>query len=67
MVVANGMLSKASSAAIVTRLKRIAREFSELHNEDVRLPLAERSAMSLLVAIRHWELQAFVELRRRRK
>lgn len=67
MVVANGMLSKSSSAAIVTRLKRIAGEFSELHNEDVRLPIAARSAMSLLVAIRHWELQAFVEMRRRRK
>lgn len=66
MVVVNGMLSKSSSAAIVTRLKRIAREFSELHNEDVRLPLAERSAMSLLVAIRHWELQAFAEMRRRK-
>jgi len=67
MVVVNGMLSKSSSAAIVTRLKRIAREFSESHNEDVRLPLAERSAMSLLVAIRHWELQAFAEMRRRKK
>ena len=67
MVVVNGMLSKSSSAAVVTRLKRIAREFSELHNEDVRLPLAERSAMSLLVAMRHWELQAFAEMRRRKK
>ena len=67
MVVVNGMLSKSSSAAVVTRLKRIAREFSELHNEDMRLPLAERSAMSLLVAIRHWELQAFAEMRRRKK
>ncbi|OGA48186.1 MAG: transcriptional regulator [Betaproteobacteria bacterium RIFCSPLOWO2_12_FULL_62_58] len=67
MVVVNGMLSKTSSAAIVTRLKRVAREFSELHNEDMRLPLAERSAMSLLVAIRHWELQAFAEMRRRKK
>lgn len=67
MLVVNGMLSKPSSAAIVTRLKRIAKEFSELHNDDVRLPLAERSAMSLLVAIRHWELHAFVELRRRKK
>lgn len=67
MVVVNGMLSKGSSAAVVARLKRIAREFSELHNDDFRFPLAERSAMSLLVAIRHWELQAFAELRRRRK
>jgi hypothetical protein len=51
---------------VVTRLKRAAREFSELHNEDARLPLNERSAMSLLVAIRHWELAAFAELRRRK-
>ncbi|MBI3043939.1 MAG: helix-turn-helix transcriptional regulator [Betaproteobacteria bacterium] len=66
MVVVNGMLSRRSSAAIVTRLKRVAREFSELHNDDARLPLGERSAMSLLVAIRHWELKAFAELRRRK-
>ena len=67
MLVVNGMLSKTSSAAMVVRLKRIAKEFSEMHNEDVRLPLEERSAMSLLVAVRHWELQAFAELRRRRR
>lgn len=66
MVVVNGMLSRASSAALVTRLKRIAREFSELNNQDARLPLGERSAMSLLVAIRHWELAAFADLRRKR-
>jgi hypothetical protein len=67
MVVVNGMLSRPSSAAIVSRLKRIAKEFSEMHHNDVHLPLGERSAMSLLVAVRHWELQAFAELRRRRK
>jgi len=66
MVVVNGMLSRASSAAILTRLKRIAREFSELNHQDARLPLGERSAMSLLVAIRHWELAAFAELRRKK-
>ena len=64
MLVVNGMLSKASSAEMVDRLKRITREFSELHNEDSRLPLGERSAMTLLVAVRHWQLQAFAELRR---
>jgi transcriptional regulator with XRE-family HTH domain len=66
MVVVNGMLSRTSSSAMVARLKRVAREFSELHNEDVRLPAGKRSAMSLLVAIRHWELEAFAELRRRK-
>lgn len=64
MIVVSSMLSRASSAAIVAKLKRLARECSELHGEDVRLPLGERSAMSLLLAIRHWELQAFAELRR---
>ena len=32
----NGMLSGNSRATIVARLKRIAREFSELHSDDVR-------------------------------
>ncbi len=66
MIVVNSMLSRTSSAAIVAKLKRLARECSELHGEDVRLPLGERSAMSLLLAVRHWELQAFAELRRRK-
>jgi transcriptional regulator with XRE-family HTH domain len=66
MVVVNGMLSQQSSAAIVARLKRIAREFSELHGDDVGLPRGERSPMSMLVAIRHWELHAFAEMRRNR-
>ena len=66
MVVLSGMLSRASSAVIIERLKRTAREFSELHNNDLKLPPSERSAMSLLVAIRHWELQVFVDLRRKK-
>jgi DNA-binding Xre family transcriptional regulator len=65
MLVVNGMLSKASSAKIIEKLKRVALEFSELHNEDVRLPLEQRSAMSVLVALRPWELDAFAELRRK--
>src|SRR6185503_1839881 len=66
MVVMNGMLSRDSSAAMVSRLKRVAREFSELHSDDARLRRGGRSAISLLVAIRHWELEAFTQLRRRR-
>ncbi|HUF80422.1 MAG TPA: helix-turn-helix transcriptional regulator [Burkholderiales bacterium] len=66
MLALNGMLSKASSAMIIERLKRTVREFSELHNNDVKLPAGERAAMSLLVAIRHWELQEFAALRRKK-
>ncbi|HSQ04972.1 MAG TPA: XRE family transcriptional regulator, partial [Burkholderiales bacterium] len=67
MLVVNGMLARSSSAEVVRRLKRLATEFSEMHNEDAALPLAQRRAMSLLIAIRHWELQAFADLRRRKQ
>lgn len=65
-IAVNGMLSATSRATMVTRLKRIAREFSDLHNDDVRLPPSQRLNMTMLVAIRHWELQAFTELRRKK-
>jgi transcriptional regulator with XRE-family HTH domain len=65
-VAVNGMLSVSSRAAIVGRLKRVVKEFSELHNDDVRLPPEQRLNMTMLVAIRHWELQAFTEMRRKK-
>jgi predicted transcriptional regulator len=65
-IAVNGMLSAGSRATLAARLKRIVREFSELHNDDVRLPPSQRLNMTMLVAIRHWELQAFTELRRRK-
>ncbi len=65
-IAVNGMLSAGSRATMVARLKRIAREFSELHNDDVRLPPSQRLNMTMLVAIRHWELLAFTELRRKK-
>jgi predicted transcriptional regulator len=65
-IAVNGMLSSNSRSTIVARLKRTVREFSELHNDDVRLPPSQRMNMTMLVAIRHWELQAFTEMRRRK-
>jgi transcriptional regulator with XRE-family HTH domain len=65
-VAINGMLSESSRATIVTRLKRVVREFSEMHNDDVRLPPSQRLNMTMLVAIRHWELQTFTEMRRKK-
>ena len=65
-VAVNGMLSAGSRATIVGRLKRVVKEFSELHNDDVRLPPSQRVNMTMLVAIRHWELRAFTELRRKK-
>ena len=67
ITVVNGMLSSASCAQLIMRLKRLARDFSELHDDDKRLPLGERRPASLVLAIRPWELDAFNKLRRPRK
>lgn len=62
--VINAMLSPASTAQIINRLKRVGREFSEMHDDDKHLPLGERKPVSLLLAIRPWELADFKKLRR---
>ena len=65
MLFVTGRLSGASRSAMIARLRRVAGEFSELHNEDSRLPFHARAGMSMLVAIRPWELSAFRDLRRK--
>lgn len=64
MLFVTGRLSKASRAAMLGRLTRLANDFGELHRDDTRLPFAETRGMSMLVAIRPWELAAFNDLRR---
>jgi len=60
----SGMLSHASSAELLTRLRRVARDFAEQHREDLGLPLADRVGTSLLIALRPWEPRSFRQLRR---
>ena len=60
----SGMLSRRSSADLIARLKDLARDFAELHRDDVALPLGERHGASLLLATRAWEPRAFRDLRR---
>lgn len=65
MVFTTGMLSRASNAAIQSRMKRISTEFSELHHQDLELPLSERSGTSLLLALRPWVPESFKKLQRK--
>lgn len=60
----NALISPASSAQIINRLKRIGRDFAEMHDDDKHLELGERRPASLLLAIRPWEPEAFKKLRR---
>ena len=60
----NALISPSSSAQIISRLKRVGRDFAEMHDDDKHLPLGERRPASLLLAIRPWEPEAFKQLRR---
>lgn len=65
MMLLNARLSRASSAALISRLKRVAREFSDQHIEDAHLPAGERAPLSLLLACRPWHPKFMRELARK--
>ncbi|MFO1324020.1 MAG: helix-turn-helix transcriptional regulator [Burkholderiales bacterium] len=66
MVFVSGMLSRTSNAVVQSRIRRMSAEFAELHNQDVELPLAERSGTNLLIAVRPWVPELFLRLQRAR-
>lgn len=63
--VVNVRLSHASRVALLARLEQVALEYSEQHNTDAWLPMDQRQPLSLCLAVRPWEPEAFSELRRR--
>lgn len=60
----NVMLSKQSCAALLERLQQVAEEFAQQHQQDQRLPLAQRHAMSVIVGARPWVPRPFKALLR---
>lgn len=60
----NVRISKEARAAMVSRLEQVAREYSEQHNADSRLPLDERPPLSVCLAARYWEPDLFKAFRR---
>ncbi len=61
----NVMLSKQSIAALLARFKQVAREFSQQHQDDAKLPLEEKFAISFMLAARPWMPKAFKQLIRK--
>src|SRR5437764_631146 len=55
-----------TSEANLAGLRKAAAEFAQMHNDDGGQPLKDRVGVSMLVAIRPWQLSAFGELRRRK-
>src|SRR5258708_14371620 len=66
MLFVTGRLSKSSREAMLVRLRRVATELADLHNEDTRSPFEECTAMHMLVAIRPWALPKFADMQLRK-
>ena len=70
LIVLNGMFSSQSNAEFQRKLKRLAREFDLLNNDDAALDLEQRSGATLVLAMRGWQyglFQPFVKDNKRRK
>ena len=64
MIMVSGMLSRASNATIQNHMRRLSAEFTELHHQDLGLPLSERFGNSLILAVRPWTPEAFKKLQK---
>jgi len=58
------MLSPRSTKALLERLKQVADEFSQQHQDDARLPYEQRHSITFLLAARPWMPEAFKALLR---
>jgi len=64
MRIVNVRVSEEAQVAFLSRLEQIAREYSDQHDADSHLPLAQRSSISVMLAVRSWEPALFKALRR---
>lgn len=66
MLFVNGRLAKSSRETMLSRLRKIAAEFAQAHNDDGRDPVAERVGVTMLLAIRPWQSSDFAAFKRRK-
>jgi DNA-binding Xre family transcriptional regulator len=59
LIVLNGMFSTQSNAELQRKLKRLAREFDLLNNDDAALDLEQRHGATLVLAMRGWQYGLF--------
>ncbi|RRS03335.1 XRE family transcriptional regulator [Aquabacterium soli] len=62
LLLVHGSLGPGLSKAFAERLQRVAEDFSLQHLSDQRLPMKQRKPYTLVVGLRSWWFQAFVDL-----
>ena len=60
----SGGLSEQSFIALSKKIKALAREFQELHQQDFAEPFSDKSNHAIVLALRPWELASFKKLRK---
>jgi DNA-binding Xre family transcriptional regulator len=64
MIMVSGTLSDEANAAIQRAMNRLSAEFLSAHQQDLNLPLERRNGSALIVALRPWMPEPFMQLRR---
>ncbi|HGX93596.1 MAG TPA: XRE family transcriptional regulator [Candidatus Tenderia sp.] len=59
-----GLLGDSSAQLVINKMQALAKEFTELHRQDTRLPLEKRHNIGFILAMRPWDLEVFQPLRR---
>ncbi|SDY47785.1 DNA-binding transcriptional regulator, XRE family [Collimonas sp. OK242] len=65
MTMVSGMLSRASNAIVQHHMRRLSAEFSALHHQDLSLPFSERFGTSLILAVRPWSPESFMNFQKK--
>ena len=60
----HAMLTEPAIEKIQSEMRRLRQRMAELHEESTAAPLTKKRGVGLLLAMREWEVDAFVALRR---
>lgn len=59
------MLSSQSNGELQRKLKKLAREFDDLNNDNAALPMDQKNGVTVVMAVRSWRYGLFEPLVRK--
>jgi len=60
-----GLLGDSATQVMMNKMNALAKEFAELHRQDAHMPLDKRHNIGFMLALRPWDLEAFLPLQRK--
>ncbi|MDB5868663.1 MAG: transcriptional regulator, family [Polaromonas sp.] len=64
LLLVHGSISRSLAPSFMERMQRVAQDFAQQHQADQKLAGKDLEGYTLLLAMRSWEFEAFVALRR---